>query len=302
MPSHGHHATNSISWAILINIAFTLIELVGGIFTNSLTILSDALHDFGDSLILILSWIAEKKSHQKPDEKRTFGYKRFSLAAAITTSVLLISGSLYILTQAIPRLLSPQPVNTQGMVFLAILGVIFNGFGYLKLKKGSSFNEKTLSWHLLEDVLGWVVILIGSLVMYIWQNPIIDPIMTIGYTLFIVIGVGKNLKESLNILMQGVPSHIDLKQIEAGLLKIKNVISIHDVHVWSLDGETDVFTGHVVIKDEAMKKAEEMKMVIKDELEKHHIEHSTVELESESFCSGIDCLPHHHEVEPHHSH
>lgn len=297
MHSHDHDKSNNISWAILINITFTIIEVIGGLFTNSLTILSDALHDFGDSLVLILAWLAEKKSQQKPDHKRTFGYKRLSLGAAVITSVVLVSGSLFILSRAIPRLLNPEPVHAQGMIILAVIGVVFNGFGFLKLRSGQSMNEKALTWHLLEDVLGWVMVLIGSVIMYFWKNPIIDPLMTIGYTTFILWGVSKNLKESLNILMQGVPNHIDLKHIEQGLLKLPDVIGVHDVHVWSLEGETDVFTGHVVVKDEAMSEAEEMKTLIKTELGKHHVEHSTVELESESSCSGIDCEPHDHKYD-----
>ncbi|MBP7700532.1 cation transporter [Candidatus Woesebacteria bacterium] len=300
MHSHDHGKTNNLSWAIVINITFTLIEIAGGLFTNSLTILSDALHDFGDSLVLILAWIAEKKSQQGPDQKRTFGYKRLSLGAAVFTSVVLMSGSLFILSKAIPRLLNPEPVHVQGMIFLAIIGVIFNGFGFLKLRSGQSMNEKALTWHLLEDVLGWVMVLIGSVVMYFWNNPIIDPIMTIGYTVFILWGVSKNLKESLNILMQGVPSHINIDHIKKGLLKVKEVVGVHDIHVWSLDGETDVFTGHVVIKDQVTSKAEEMKSLIKTELEKHHIEHSTIEIENESSCSGVDCVTDKHSENQHH--
>jgi cobalt-zinc-cadmium efflux system protein len=295
--SHSHDKTENISWAILLNLSFAVIEVMGGLFTNSLTILSDALHDFGDSLVLILAWVAEKKAAQKPDAKRTFGYKRLSLAAAVFTSVVLVTGSLFILSRAIPRLIDPQPVHTQGMIVLAIAGIFFNSLGFLKLKRGESANEKALTWHLLEDVLGWVVVLIGSIVMFFWDQPIIDPIMTIGYSLFIIWGVIKNLKESLNILMQGVPSHIDVAHIKQGLLKLKDVVDVHDIHVWSLDGETDVFTGHVVVKDAAMKRPEAMKAEVKDELGNHHIEHSTVELESESACSGVDCEPDHHSHE-----
>jgi cobalt-zinc-cadmium efflux system protein len=293
MHSHNHDKSSNISWAILINLVFTGIEIVGGLYTNSLTILSDALHDFGDSLVLILAWAAEKKSRQQPDHKRTFGYRRLSLASAIFTSIVLVSGSLFILSHAIPRLLNPGPVNAQGMIVLAIIGVVFNGLGFLKLRSGQSINEKALTWHLLEDVLGWVIVLFGSIIMFFWENPIIDPLMTIGYTVFILWGVSKNIKESLNILMQGVPSHISLKHIKAGLLNIPDVVSVHDMHVWSLDGETDVFTGHVVVTGQALRGAEQTKTVIKTELAKHHIEHSTLELESESSCSGIDCEPDH---------
>lgn len=292
MHSHEHDRSSTLNWVIFVNIAFTFIELVGGLLTNSLTILSDALHDFGDSLVLILAWFAEKKAKQKPDRRRTYGYKRLSLGAAILTSVVLLSGSIIILSQAVPRLFDPKPVDSQGMIFLAIIGVIFNGFGFLKLKAGQSMNEKALTWHLLEDVLGWVVVLVGSIVMYFWNVPVVDPLMTIGYTIFIFWGVSRNLQKSLNILMQGVPSHIDLDHLEGGLLTVKDVVSVHDVHVWSLDGENDVFTGHVVVKDQAMSRAEKMKSLLKEELGKHHIEHSTIELESESFCSGVDCEHH----------
>lgn len=295
MHSHKNDKSVNISWAILINITFAIIEVVGGLFTNSLTILSDALHDFGDSLVLIVAWLAEKKSETKPDHKRTFGYKRLSLGAAVITSIVLLSGSLFILSKAIPRLFQPEEVNASGMILLAIVGVIFNGVGFLKLKNGESMNEKALTWHLLEDILGWVVVLIGSVIMYFWNYPIIDPIMTIGYTIFIIWGVSKNVKESLNILMQGVPSHIDIRHIQQGLLSLTDVISVHDIHVWSLDGETDVLTGHIVVKDKALENQEETKATIKIELGKHHIEHSTIELESESSCSGIDCLPEPHD-------
>lgn len=294
MHDHHSHQTRKLSWVIFLNISFTIIEIIGGLLTNSLTILSDALHDFGDSLVLILAWFAEKKAQQKPDQKRTFGYKRISLAAAIITSIVLVAGSMVILTQAIPRLFQPQTVHAEGMIFLAVVGVTFNGAGYFSLKGGHSLSQKAVSWHLLEDVLGWVVVLAGSIIMYFVDAPVIDSIMTIGYSLFILWGVSKNLKESFNILLQGVPGHIDLHHIEQGVLSVPNVVSVHDMHVWSMDGETDVFTGHFVIKDSAMKNAEHIKIAIKQELSQHHIEHSTVELESESACSGIDCASEHH--------
>jgi cobalt-zinc-cadmium efflux system protein len=290
--THRHDKARNITWAIVLNLGFTLVEIIGGLLTNSLTILSDALHDFGDSLVLILAWVAEKKAQTKPDQKRTFGYKRLTLGAALITSIVLVSGSLFILSQAIPRLFNPQPVNAEGMVALAIIGIIFNGLGFLKLKSGQSLNQKALTWHLLEDVLGWIVVLVGSVIMYFWQNPIIDPLMTIGYTLFILWGVSKNLKENINILLQGVPSHIDLNHIQEGLLKLVEVTSVHDMHVWSLDGETDIFTGHIVVQDKALKDMEVTKQRIKTELANHHIEHSTLELESESSCAGGACEHH----------
>lgn len=261
--------------------------MIGGLLTNSLAIISDALHDFGDSVALIVSWIAERKASSPPDSKRTFGYQRVSLFSAIFAGLVLLGGSLFLLSQAIPRLLNPEHVNAQGMILLAVIGVIFNGAGFLRLKKGHSMNERVLSWHLLEDVLGWVVIFVGAIIILFWDIHIIDPIMTIGYTMYILWGVGKNMKESLNILMQGVPTHINLGKIKQALLEIPNVEKIHDVHVWSLEGETNVLTAHIVVGKEILEDSDDIRRQVKTILTRHHIEHSTLEIETEEFCSEL---------------
>ena len=283
------HRQQNIKIAILLNVSFTVIELIGGLLTNSLAIISDALHDFGDSVALIVSWVAERKASSPPDSKRTFGYQRVSLFSAIFAGLVLLGGSLFLLSEAIPRLLNPEHVNAQGMIILAVIGVIFNGAGFLRLKRGTSMNEKVLSWHLLEDVLGWVVIFVGAIIILFWDIHIIDPIMTIGYTIYILWGVGKNMKESLNILMQGVPTHIDLKAIRQALLEIQDVNKIHDIHIWSLEGETDVFTGHLVVQQGNLKDSDDIRRQVKMILTKYHIEHSTIEIETEAFCSGSEC-------------
>lgn len=288
MHSHENERSENIKVAVLLNVGFTILEVIGGLWTNSLTILSDALHDFGDSVALISSYVLEKKSQKEPDSKRTFGYQRLSLLSAVFAGVVLTGGSLLILSIAIPRLISPEHVNADGMILLAIVGVVVNGAGALRLKRGASMNEKVLTWHLLEDVLGWMVVLIGSIIIKFWDSHIIDPIMTIGYTVFITWGVGKNLKETLNIFLQGVPAHIDIEQIKKGLLNISGVLGIHDLHVWSLEGETDIFTGHVVVEEKLLQDSDSTRKIIKDELSEHHIEHSTVELETENFCSGVE--------------
>ncbi len=290
--SHIPSREKNVKTALFLNIAFVLIELVGGVLTNSLTILSDALHDFGDAIALLVAWIAEKGAKKHPDAKRTFGYQRLSLAASLITATVLGVGSIIIFVQAIPRLLNPEHVNAPGMIGLAILGIVFNGFAFLRLRKGGSMNERMLTWHFIEDILGWVVILVGSTLILFWDNHLIDPLMTLGYTLFIVWGVGKNLKEVVNILMQGVPAHIDIGGLKQAVLDIEGVTGIHDVHVWSLEGETDVFTGHVVIQKPLLHNHFPMIDKIRDVLSKHHIEHSTIELEDEDHCSGIECEPH----------
>jgi len=278
-----------VRFAAFLNVAFTVVELVGGFWTNSLAILSDALHDFGDSIALLVSWLFERGARKSPDTVRTFGYQRLSLFSAIFSASILIAGSIIIIFQAVPRLFHPETVNAFGMVGIAVIGILFNGAGFFLLKKGESLNEKVLSWHLLEDVLGWVAILVGGTIIYFWNFYLLDPLMTIGLTAFILYNVTKNLREAINILLQGVPKHINLEAVKKDLTAIKGVIDIHDIHIWSLEGETDVFTAHVVLDNETLKSPEPTKHAIKETLQKHHIEHSTIELERKDYCSGTVC-------------
>ena len=146
-----------------------------------------------------------------------------------------------------------------------------------------------VSWHLLEDFFGWSTILVGAIVMYFFNYPIIDPIITIGYTLFILKGVYKNMTKTVNILMQGVPEHISQKRIEDTVKNLEGVVGMHDVHIWSLEGKTDILTAHVVVEDRLLDQLNSTRKRIKDIMQDHHVEHSTIELESAEFCSGIEC-------------
>jgi len=276
--------------AAFLNITFTILEIVGGLWTNSLAILSDALHDFGDSIALLVSWLFERGARRSPDTSRTFGYQRLSLFSALFSASILIGGSIAIIFQAIPKLFNPEPVDGFGMVGIAVIGVIFNGVGFFLLKKGESLNEKVLSWHLLEDVLGWAGILVSGVIIYFWKFYLLDPIMTIGLISFILYNVTKSFRETINILLQGVPKHINLEAVKKDVKAINGVMGIHDIHIWSLEGETDVLTAHVILDDETLKKQpEQTKQTIKETLKKHHIEHSTIEIESRNHCTGNIC-------------
>jgi cobalt-zinc-cadmium efflux system protein len=272
-----------------LNIAFTILEIFGGFWTNSLAILSDALHDFGDSIALLVSWLFERGARKSPDTSRTFGYQRLSLFSALFSAMVLIGGSIVIISQAIPRILDPETVNATGMVGIAIIGILFNSMGFFLLKRGESLNEKVLSWHLLEDVLGWAVILVGGIIINFWDVYLLDPIMTLGLTVFIFYNVSKNLKEAVNILLEGVPEHINIDEVKRDILAIDGVIGVHDVHIWSLEGETDILTAHVVADEVQLKNPDQTRKVVKEVLKRHHIEHSTIEIESRYYCSGIEC-------------
>jgi cobalt-zinc-cadmium efflux system protein len=279
-----------VRFAAFVNLSFTIVEIFGGLYTNSLAILSDALHDFGDSIALLVSWLFERGAKRAPDARYTFGYQRLSLFSALFSATVLVGGSIVIIFQAVPRFFSPELVNAFGMVGFAVIGIAFNGVGFFLLKRGESINERVLSWHLLEDVLGWTGILVGGIIIYFWKFYLIDPIITVALTVFILYNVARNLREAISILLQGVPKHIDLEAVKEDIKAISEVLDLHDIHIWSLEGETDVFSAHVVVDDETLeKRPQQTKQIIKDTLKKHHIEHSTIELEGKGQCTGMVC-------------
>ena len=281
--SHNHthsHGTGNLKTAFFINSIFAIIELIGGLLTNSVAILSDALHDFGDSLSLGTAWYLQGKSQKERDKTYTYGYKRFSLLGAFINSIVLIIGSVFIIREAIKRLTHPEQPDARGMLLLAILGILFNGAAMLRLKKGSSINERVVSLHFLEDVLGWAAVLIGALVMLFTDLPILDPILSLGIACFILFNVYRNVKPALKIILQGIPDEAHEEEIKKLIMEKTQVAGIHDFHLWSLDGEHNVISMHVVVtKSMSLKDAEHLKEKIKKELKPLHVAHATIEIE-----------------------
>jgi len=280
--SHSHeHTTKNIRVAFVLNFLFTIIEIVGGLYTNSIAILSDAVHDLGDTVSLGLSWYFQHLSKKKRDNSYSYGYKRFSLLGAIITSIILLVGSLYIIAETIPRLINPERTNTEGMMILAVLGVIVNGAAVIKLRTGHSINEKVVALHLLEDVLGWMSVLVGSVVMHFWDLPIIDPLLSAGIAIYILINIYKNLKQSFQIILQGIPKDVSLDKLLKLITDMPEVHSVHDCHIWTMDGEYNVFTAHVVLFDNYnINELETIKSNIKDQLMHKEIHHITIEFEN----------------------
>jgi cobalt-zinc-cadmium efflux system protein len=282
---HGHHhSTENIKSAFFLNLAFTIVEIIGGFYTNSLAIMSDAVHDLGDSLSLGMSWYFQKLSNKSANKKYSYGYGRFSLLGAIINSIVLIVGSVFIISEAIPRIINPEYADATGMMWLAILGIIVNGVAVLKLKRGSSINERVVSLHLFEDVLGWFAVLIASIIMQFWDVPILDPILSLVIAGYVLFNVYKNIKEAFKIILQGVPNEISSDEIKKQIiLHIDEVGDIHDCHIWTLDGEYHIATIHITIKEKAFswQKSKEVKEKIKKLLhDNFHLEHVTLELES----------------------
>lgn len=286
---HGHgQSTKNLKVAFFLNLSFTVIEFVGGLITGSLAIISDALHDLGDSFSIGLSWYFQNLSEKKRDKNFSYGYKRFSLLGAIINAVVLLVGSVIIISKAAPAIMNPNQVDEKGMLYIAIFGVLVNGVAVLRLRKGSSINERVISLHLLEDVLGWVAVLIGSLLIMYFDWYFIDPLLSVMIGLFIVYNVFVNIKKSFQIVLQATPKEIDIDRVHKKLRTIPEVIEIHDCHIWSMDGEYHVFSAHLVLdKSYDLRLQAAIKKRAKYLLHELGIEHSTLEFElKDEHCDG----------------
>lgn len=276
--SQNHHTSDNIKVAFFLNFGFSIIEIIGGLYTNSIAIISDALHDLGDSFSLALAWYFQKLSTKQSNPKFTYGYKRFSLLGALINSLVLLVGSGFVIYAAVGRLINPQESNARGMLVLAVLGIIFNGLAMLKLKKGHSLNERAV--HLLEDVLGWVAVLIASIVMLFANIPILDPLLSLLIACYILFNIYRNLKDTLKVILQGTPEGIDKSAIEELILTVDGVQSVHDLHLWTMDGEYNIMTAHIVVIQSA--DIPSLKKQLKDKLKAAGIHHPTIEIEKEN--------------------
>lgn len=277
---HSHDQTADIRLAFLLNLAFTILEVVGGIWTNSLAILSDSLHDFGDSVSLGLAWYLGKVSERGRDERYSYGYRRFSLLAALINTLVLIAGSLFVLSQAIPRLFEPEHSNAPGMVGLAIVGIIVNGIAAWRVRRGGTLSTQVVAWHLFEDILGWFAILVVSIALLFRDIHVLDPILSILITAYVLINVLRNMRRTLSLFLQAVPENIDIGAIEDQINSLDGVESTHHTHAWSLDGEHHVLSTHVVMEESAMRgEVACVKEEIRNLCDDMDFSHSTIEIE-----------------------
>lgn len=296
---HHHHAHDSasqrIGWAFFLNLCFTIVEFVGGWLTNSSAIMADAVHDLGDSLSIGTAWVLNKLGNRQATRHFTYGYRRLSLFGALFNSLVLLVGSAWVLADAIPKLFAPEMPVAEGMLALAILGIAVNGYAAYRLSGGHSLNEKVLNWHLLEDVLGWVAVLIVSIVLLFVEWPILDPILSILFTLFILYNVARNLWATLNLFAQSTPSPALHQALHHKLTSLESVRDVHHLHLWSLDGEHHVLTAHLVLASELdVARQRQIKQQVADALEEFELTHTTIELEfPDEACR--DQSHHHHE-------
>ncbi|CAB9492886.1 cation diffusion facilitator family transporter [Alteromonas macleodii] len=277
---HSHsHSSEKIGWAFFLNFGFTIIEFIGGWLTNSTAIMADAVHDLGDTLSIGSAWLLNKLGTKSATKEFTYGYRRLSLLGALINGIVLIVGSAWVLYEAVPRLSNPEMPETEGMIALAVLGVLVNGFAAYKLHGGKSLNEKVLNWHLLEDVLGWVAVLIVAIVMQFKDWPVLDPVLSIGFTLFILFNVIRNLISTVKLFFQASPDNSLLQKVTDKLLELDAVSDLHHLHIWSLDGEHHVATVHVVSQFESKAEYLELKESVSNALQEFELSHTTIEIE-----------------------
>ena len=283
--------------AFILNLAFSVFEFIGGIFTNSVAIISDSIHDIGDAASIGVSYFLERKSKRQPDNTYTYGYLRYSVIGSVITVLILFLGSVFVIINAVSRILNPAEINYDGMIVFAAVGVAVNTVAAIVTRKGESLNQRAVNLHMFEDVLGWAVVLIGAVVMRFTDFKLIDPILSICVALYIFIHALIHLKEVLDLFLFKIPEGISVDEITEHLTEIPGVLGVHHVHVWSMDGSRNYATMHVVTdRDHAS-----VKEAVKKELAEHGITHATIEMESEGeICEALACRT--DNIAPHHSH
>ncbi len=285
--------------AFILNAVFSVFEFIGGALTGSVAIVSDAVHDLGDALSIGISYFLERKSNKQPDDIYTYGYTRFSVIGSLITTIILLFGSIAVIYNAILRIFNPVEIDYSSMIIFAVVGVIVNFIAALITREGHSLNQKAVNLHMLEDVLGWIVVLIGAVVMRFTDFWLLDPILSIGVSVFIFINAIKNLKRMVNLFLEKIPRGIELQKLKEDICKIQGVLDAHHIHVWSIDGYNNYATMHIVTDDDSHNIKDKIREKVKD----YNIGHITLELErSDEHCHYTDCHVEAHKEHHHHHH
>lgn len=287
--------------AFILNSVFSLFEFVGGVMTGSVAILSDAVHDVGDAASIGVSYFLELKSKKQPDENYTYGYMRYSVIGSVVTTAILIVGSLAVIYNAVVRIINPVEINYNGMIVFALAGAGVNFLAAYFTREGDSLNQKAVNLHMLEDVLGWIVVLVGALIMRFTDIKIIDPMMSICVAVFILFNAVKTLKEAVDLFLEKTPKGISVGEIKTHLCEIGGIIDVHHIHIWSMDGYNNYATMHIVTNENGA----DIKHKVRHELEHHGIIHATIEFErTDEDCHEKNCSvkQEHHGHHHHHHH
>lgn len=265
---------NNTKITILFNLTFSILEIIGGFLTNSISIISSAIHDFSDSITVCLENLFNKKSKQKPNNKYSFGYSRYKLIGKFFTSILLLITSGIIIYFAINRIKNPLNINYDGMIIFSIFGILLNAYVAYKLK-----NDKENNYNTMIDVYGWLIVLISSILIKLFKIFIIDPVVAIIMTLYMLYQTYKYLNEIFNAIMEKVPVALNIDKIQNDIIiNNSNIKEIDNLNIWSIDNKNIYFTGHIILNENLdYKKIIELKNNIKKYLNEQNINHITLE-------------------------
>lgn len=265
---------NNTKITILFNLTFSILEIIGGFLTNSISIISSAIHDFSDSITVCLENLFNKKSKQKPNNKYSFGYSRYKLIGKFFTSILLLITSGIIIYFAINRIKNPLNINYDGMIIFSIFGILLNAYVAYILK-----NDKEKNYNTMIDVYGWLIVLISSILIKLFKIFIIDPVVAIIMALYMLYQTYKYLNEIFNAIMEKVPVALNIDKIQNDIIiNNSNIKEIDNLNIWSIDNKNIYFTGHIILNENLdYKKIIELKNNIKKYLNEQNINHITLE-------------------------
>ncbi|RKE04470.1 cation diffusion facilitator family transporter [Marinifilum flexuosum] len=299
---HGNLKGRNLGIAILLNIGITVAQVVGGFISGSLALLSDALHNFSDVLALVISWFASKLAGRKQTARQTFGYKRAEILAALINAVSLIVIAFFLLKEAVVRLGEPQEIQSGLVMILGGLSIVLNGASVLLVVKDAkdNINMRSAYLHLLSDMVSSIAVVLGGFVMYMWEVSWVDSVLSIAIALYLVYSSWGLIVESVRIIMQFAPIHIDLEEVQQKVKSVKEIENIHHVHVWQLDDKQINFEAHISFKEdmplsEVNKLLREVEHILHDDFEINHV---TLQPEINGYCQDESLVkqekPHSH--------
>lgn len=269
----------NIKIAFLLNLAFSIVEAIGGILTNSISIISDSLHNLGDSITIGINYIFEKKSKKLPNKEYSYGYLRYTMLGSLIASFILLVGSVVIIYNVVPRLIKPLSVNYDAMIIFGIFGLLINLYATIKIMR-SKDKDKKINTHMIEDTVIWLFILAGSICIKVFDLVIIDPILSLLIAVYILYQVYKYMKNIYNIFMEKVPKNVKIDEIKKNIESNENIDNVHHIHIWSMDGVNNYMTAHIhlnkVLSEEEIVKT---KNDVKNKLKEDKINHITLEVE-----------------------
>ncbi len=288
---HHHHDTSNMSnrkllWVTLLNFSITLVQVVGGLISNSLSLLSDALHNLGDSSAIFIAFLAGKRSQKSPDLQHTFGYKRIEILAALFNAVVLIAICIFLFFEAYERFINPEPIKGLLMLVVAVFGLLANLISVLVLNKDKdhNLNVKSAYLHLMGDTLSSVAVIIGGIAIWQWEIFWIDPVITVLVSIYIIYHTWGVVKQTVDILMQNTPENIDLDEIKTKVEAISEIDNIHHVHVWRLDDRQTHLEAHINLKNNI-----DVKQMMEVKAQVEHLLRTTFNISHITLQFGYDC-------------